>query len=153
MTDRDREVIHILECVVSGRNCEKCSLQCKAVVTDDILALIYRLKTENENYGHNIKKLTEENMMLQSKVNRLRAYDEERDIALHSRLIATSRAEAIKEFAERLKKSFNDLEYQANTTRKTIRIEELREQMDWVLHSVAIEDIDDLVKEMVGEQE
>lgn len=39
---------------------------------------------------------------LESKVNRLKKYDEERDIALHARLIATSRAEGIKEFAEKL---------------------------------------------------
>ena len=41
---------------------------------------------------------------LESKVNRLKQYDEERDIRLHARLTETARAESIKEFAERLKK-------------------------------------------------
>lgn len=63
------------------------------------------------------------------------------------------RAEAIKELAQQMKKRFLKLEYRAKTPRKTIRIEELQEQMDWVLHSVSIETIDNLVKEMVGEQE
>lgn len=39
---------------------------------------------------------------LQSKVNRLKRYDEERDIRLHARLIATAKSEAYKEFTERL---------------------------------------------------
>ena len=39
----------------------------------------------------------------QAEINRLKKYDEERDIRLHARLIATAKAEAIKEFAERLK--------------------------------------------------
>lgn len=61
------------------------------------------------------------------------------------------RAEAVKKFAERLKENFNNLEYKARTTRKTVKTDELREQIDWVLHMVAPKTIDNLVKEMVGE--
>lgn len=59
---------------------------------------------------------------------------------------------AIKEFAEQLKKDFCDLEFNANTERKTVRVSELREQMDWVLHTVSIEIINNLVNEMTKEQ-
>ena len=44
----------------------------------------------------------EEVARLQSKINRLEKYDEERDIALHSRLIANARSEAAKEIFEEI---------------------------------------------------
>ena len=72
---------------------------------------------------------------LQSQVNRFKKYDEERDIRLHARLIATAKAEAIKEFADRLK----EMKY---------------ESIEWAHgeHPYVVEesDIDNLVKEMIG---
>ena len=67
-------------------------------------------------------------------------------------LIAIARVETIKEFVEKLKRKFNDMEYNAQTDRKTVKIDELRERMDWVLHAVVIETIDKLKDEMVGEE-
>ena len=66
--------------------------------------------------------------------------------------LAEARKDAIKEFAERLKKDLCDLEFNANTERKTIRVSELREQVDWVLHTVFIEIIDNRANEMTREQ-
>lgn len=63
------------------------------------------------------------------------------------------KAEAYKEFTEKAKKEFLNLQYNAKTNRKTIKIEEVKEQMDWLLHTVAIETVDNLLKEMVGEKE
>lgn len=63
------------------------------------------------------------------------------------------KAEAYKEFAEKAKETFLNLQYNAETDRKTVKIEELKEQMDWLLHKVAIEMLDTLLKEMVGEEE
>lgn len=57
----------------------------------------------------------------------------------------------IKEFVEKLKNHFNNLEYNANTKRKTVSVDELREQMDWILHTVAIQSIEDIEKEMLEE--
>ena len=85
--------------------------------------------TDNE-----IIKLQAENERLKYQVNRLKNYDERRDIALHSMLIANARAEAIKDFAERLKSSIY-----INTNLLVYQCEEVE--------SV----IDDIVKEMVGE--
>ena len=65
----------------------------------------------------------------------------------------TAKAEGIKEFAERLKEKFCDIKYQANTDRKTVRVSELRDQMDWLLHTVSIEVINDAAKEMTGGSE
>lgn len=47
----------------------------------------------------------------------------------------------IEKFSEELIKRFNDLEYQANTPRKTVKVDELRAQMDWILHEVAVNTI------------
>lgn len=38
-----------------------------------------------------------------AEIERLKRYDEERDIALHARLIANAKTEAIREFAEKVK--------------------------------------------------
>lgn len=63
------------------------------------------------------------------------------------------KAEAYKEFEEKAKENFLNLQYNAKTDRKTVKIEELKEQMDWLLHTVAIETVENLLKEMVGEEE
>ena len=50
-----------------------------------------------------IKELTEENSWLQFRVNRLKKYDEERDIRLHARLIDETKADTVREMQDRLK--------------------------------------------------
>jgi hypothetical protein len=93
----DNEIIKAVNYCANAKDyedCEKCPIKntCDnhserfVVVVAD---LINRQKAE-------IERLT-------AKVNRLKKYDEERDIRLHARLTADARAEAIKEFAERLK--------------------------------------------------
>ena len=57
----------------------------------------------------------------------------------------------IKEFVKKLKDHFNNLEYNANTKRKTVSVDELKEQMDWILHTVAIQSIEDIEREMLEE--
>lgn len=51
-----------------------------------------------------IKELIKTNERLISQVNRLKKYDEERDIALHARLISETRADTVRKMQERLKK-------------------------------------------------
>lgn len=63
------------------------------------------------------------------------------------------KAEAYKEFAEKAKENFLNLQYNAKTDRKNVKIEELSNQMNWLLHAVAIETVENLLKEMVGEEE
>ena len=83
--------------------------------------------TESETYD-----FTANNIL-----NRLKKYDEERDIRLHARLIANAKAEAVKEFAERLK----EMKY---------------ESIEWShgKHPYVVEesDIDNLVEEMAGDK-
>lgn len=61
------------------------------------------------------------------------------------------KAEAIKEFVERLKKHIESLEYNVNTTRKTITVQMLYDQINWVLKEVIPKTIDGALKEMAGD--
>lgn len=47
---------------------------------------------------------------------------------------------------EEIEREINDLEYQANTPRKTVKVEELKAQMDWVLHEVVPQILAELKK-------
>lgn len=55
----------------------------------------------------------------------------------------------IKDFAKELIERFNDLEYNANTPRKTVKVDELRVQMDWILHEVAPKTIKEFAEKYV----
>lgn len=55
-----------------------------------------------------IKELTTENKRLQSHVNRLKKYDEERDIALHARLISETKAKTAREIFEKIDKIIDE---------------------------------------------
>ena len=106
----DNEIIKALE------DCAKISKGKCGDMTAGALDLINRQKAEIER--------------LKGKVNLLMKYDERRDISLHARLTEKARAEATKEFAERLKTKASDFEFG-----KAV----------WVVY------IDNLVKEMVGD--
>lgn len=66
-------------------------------------------------------------------------------------IINKLRGQAIKEFAEKLKEAFNNLEYAPNTQRK-LDPDVVKNQIDWVLHEVTTKEIDKLVKEMTGDE-
>lgn len=120
----DNEITNGAECCIST-NCLFCPYDdngCLTRLHKDIFDLINRQKAE-------INKLTYQ-------VNRLKKYDEERDIRLHARLTATAKAEVIKEFAERLKEK-----------------SEYIDTDEFWCDLVTTEDIDNLAKEMVGEAE
>lgn len=131
----DNEIIKALECCVQYtttdiRTYKGMPLE---VFSQAVLDLINRRRAE-------IERLQEHNNILICRVDNL-VYE-----------CDCAKQEAIKEFAEQLKKDFCDLEFNADTERKTVRVSELRDQMDWVLHTVSIEIINDLVKEMTEEQ-
>ena len=59
--------------------------------------------------------------------------------------------ESVKEFAERLKKNILCMEYIAETKRKTVSIEKVKELIAWILTKVVIDTVDKTVEEMVGD--
>ncbi len=109
-----------------------------------VLDLINRLQADCENYkqvaeyqqsvtmdrGFEIKRL-------QEKVNRLKQYDEERDIRLHARLIAEAKAEAYKECIEKVKEKANKSNWFCN------------ESMVQRNYTITEEKLNNLLKELV----
>ena len=65
--------------------------------------------------------------------------------------LKTAKSEAIKEFAERLKERLNNLEYHENSDRKTVTKTKLYNVVNWIMHEVVPDEIDNLVKEMTEE--
>lgn len=123
----------------------------------DMFSLAEKQQVENERlnnelhskveYIHELLEIIEskkaEIKRLQYQVYRLKKYDEKRDIELHSRLIASSRIEAIKEFADRLKETISNSVYQYWNEGSG----------GYYLAEDVPDDIDNLVKEMVGDTE
>ena len=113
------QIIKALECCASPEyKCEECPIDqkkkddcvCGQFLAGNAVALIKELTEENEALTSNLVKQTAANVMLfgenkrlQCHVNRLKKYDEERDIALHARLISETRANTVREMAKRLK--------------------------------------------------
>lgn len=139
----DEEIKKALaNCAFSAYNpnaCRECHYNnvgaptCVASCTNDALELIYRQASE-------IERLKKEVSVSRD------AYTSIQDRYEHTK------TEACKEFTEKLKEEFLNLQYNAKTDRKNVKIEELKEQMDWLLHTVAIETVENLLKETVGEQ-
>ena len=101
---------------------------------------------------NNIKNY-EEYTAQKSKIENLQNVISNQQIEISAKIEKQIKSEAYKEFTEKLKEEFLILQYNAKTDRKNVKIEELKEQMDWLLHTVAIETVENLLKEMVGEEE
>ena len=154
MTDKkftDEEIVKALECCLCDDSeclqCQKkelCKIDCDELATKTI-DLINRQKSEIERLKECPKCVYE--------------YDGEvteycvQGACHNFKTVEQIKSEAYKEFAEKAKKEFLNLQYNAKTDRKNVKIEELKEQMDWLLHTVAIETVENLLKEMVGEEE
>lgn len=63
------------------------------------------------------------------------------------------RAEAIKEFAEKVSEQFKVLEYMPKTQRKTLPVVVVKQQVDGILQNGCPHIVNKVLKEMVGEQE
>lgn len=109
---------------------------------------IERLKSMNQAKLDCIHDLQKENEILSRNADTAfqDGLNERRDL-----FASEIKAEAYKEFAEKAKENFQNLEYSADTDRKTVKVEEMKEQINWVLHSVAAETLDNILEELVGE--
>lgn len=59
-------------------------------------------------------------------------------------------AKAVEDIFEEIEKAIAGMTYNARTQRKTVKVEELKEQVDWVLHEVVPNRIDELKKKYTG---
>lgn len=127
----DNEIIKALACCYGSEEVEDCDCcpyrqvanGCNQMLGENAFDLVNRQKAE-------ISKL-------KGQVNRLKQYDEERDIRLHARLSATAKAEGIKEFAEKLKANLDISVYGYSTEEVTNNF---------------FDTIDNLVKEMTEDE-
>lgn len=148
----DNDIIKVLEvcagikgtcsaydCPAFGRISDHriCAMRLKRECYD----LISRQKAE-------IERLTKENEQAIEKWHILEKRTKERYAELYEEAKEVVRAEAIKEFAEKLKESISNMEYRANVQRKTVSVETLYTQVNWVFHEIVPKTIDSLVKEM-----
>ena len=131
--------------------CEECPYNCDAhdeicldVLAADALALI---NSQEQRIGE----LAKENERLTRLANlRQRDLDNANDLLFKAEdEIERLRADTVREMQERLEKRIASVEYRANTERKTVKKEELIEQVNWVLHKVVPDTIDQIAKEML----
>ena len=60
-------------------------------------------------------------------------------------------SDVAREIFEEIEQRIGGLEYRANTTRKTVKVEELKAQVNWVLHEVVPNTIAELKKKYESE--
>jgi hypothetical protein len=77
----------------------------------------------------------------------------ERLKTLADRRVKIARDALAAEIFEGIEREINNLEYQANTPRKNVKVEELKAQMDWVIHEVIPQILADLKKKYKEEQD
>lgn len=161
----DEEIMEALaNCAFSAHNpdaCKECHYNnvgapiCVASCTNDALDFMNRQKSEIEKLNIQLRELWNMASLYKAQGEKWEGYNENlltANTALSNEILS-AKAEAYKTFAEKLKEEFLNLQYNAKTDRKTVKIEELKEQMDWLLHKVAIETVENLLKEMTGEEE
>lgn len=144
----DEEIKSSLEVIATTCNCNECKLRngkwgtcnCSQTTANAALDLINRLQAENE-------RLEVENQSLRGAANSLKSALREEQYCTNTirKQIKTAKSEAYKEFVEKLKEKA-DIEI----------FEEYlpsggRYQIEYKM--VYIDDIDDLLKEMAGEEE
>jgi hypothetical protein len=67
----------------------------------------------------------------------------------YDKMIAEAKAEVAREIFAEIEKAISSMKYNANTPRKTVKVEELKEQVDWVLHEVVPQRIAELKKKYI----
>lgn len=155
MTDKkftDEEIIKALEgSILNAKGCDSKVWSIEIYRLESALDLINRQKVEIERLKSQCENTQIGYNFLKSDFERLKGSTIVNNIMEIQRIKRDAKAEAYKTFAEKLKEEFLNLQYNAKTDRKNVKIEELKEQMDWLLHTVAIETVENLLKEMVGE--
>ena len=153
----DNEIIKAMQCVIGNDvSCSECEYQkalpfpsCRRMCAKNALDLINRQKTENE-------RLKAENKSIRYCYEQAKSYNDTLAESCEKNckhFNMTTRAEAIKAFAERLKSKVNDLEFRTKAHRKTVPVKFCDDNANWVMHECVPKEIDKLVKEMTEVQE
>ena len=139
----DNEIIKALECCSQNNGCESCPYMwmghCTEQLPEDALGLINRQNAEIDGLKIANEKMYEAGKEQEAEIERLCSVVDKTDAAYFQKVseVDRAKAEAIKEFAERLKG----------------KKERQCAGMGMVGYIVWVEDIDKTVKEMVGDAE
>ena len=150
----DNEIIKALECCGIKHCCEECpykGVKCKLMngVLSDALDLINRQQAEIERLNSPVLIIDNVDLSENEIAEKLRNLpvqifpDNEEQI----------RNEAIKDVVEKLRKHIEALEYNLNTPRKTVPVQTLYDQVNWILKEVIPQTIDGVLKELEGDAE
>ena len=140
----DNEIIKALECCGEGGVCTNCPLfecksgKCISELNIKALDLVKRQQAEIERLSN------PQGVTFLANGIEIHAKDSD-EYYKFKRLV---KSEAITEFAERLKTTFKQMEYTANTKRKTATVDELICQANWIIREASIDVIDELLSEM-----
>lgn len=153
----DSEIIKALECHQSTRpNCAECPFRkqpedCLEQMQRDAIDLIRRqqakidkLLVQSGHFDTFARNLCGTRLRNGNKIatfEDLQSY------------ISKQKAEAVREFSEKLKARFAKLEYKTDTHRKTCSINRLDTTVNWVISEVTAAEIDSLVNELYGNPE
>lgn len=148
----DNEIKKALESVAEwftehGRNTNTAVIQ----ISRDALDLINRQQAKIERLEDVI--LTMEDCLYELDYDETAVYCMQNDPEMTKCIKSYVKVEAVEKFVEILKKHIESLEYKANTPRKTITVQMLYDQINWILKKVIPETIDGALKEMVGDAE
>ena len=102
------------------------------------------LVAENARLKAEIERLKKENTFHRKTI----AENAQIEIEVLNEAVMEAISKARKEFAERLKKEYENLEFVPKTTRKRVSVDELKDMVSWVIHEVFPQSIDKLLKEM-----
>lgn len=125
---KDEEIYRLKEVIIMGRFTSPIAIRAQQSLFRQNSEHINRLKSKIERLTERvhflcgksgalqgeIQKYKEENNKLKYQVNRLKQYDEKRDVDLHSRLTAEARAKAIKEVLDEITERLHEAEMHGN---------------------------------------
>jgi hypothetical protein len=153
----DKEIIKALECHQSTRpNCAECPFHkqpedCLEQMQRDAIDLIRRQQAEIDKllvqsghfdtFARNLCGIRLRNGNKIATFEDLQSY------------ISKQKAEAVREFTERLKTKLAALEYKTNTHRRTCSVDYVDKTVNWTLHDITSAEIDNLVNELYGNPE
>lgn len=144
---RDKQIEEIKAIILEdcGGDCENCEFHNKAVCYDNFIA--------NRLYNAGYRKASEviEEVFLaldkRTKDEGL-VFIKKSDIG---NAIKKKKVEIAREIFEEIESKIATLEYKAKTPRKTVKVEELKAQVNWVLHEVVPNTIAELQKKYESE--
>lgn len=157
----DQEIIKALECCANELGCEKCPAKphrgncgfCTAPLIKSAFDLITRKQAKIKELRGKLKSVRGAVELQLAEIEEFEKFEdklktEKADVMYFKQQI---KSESVREFAEKLNDTFANLEFTATTPRRTVSVDELRSQVNWILHTVVPETICNLVKEMEGE--